>query len=103
VLEYVRSLPPEEKQAVFLALLREAIKGNGPRSLLPIDDENGKPFGYYVSADAARDRAAQLLGEMPPHVREELTGPVRRIPFEEGLTPDQLLAELSPGDRPQSP
>jgi hypothetical protein len=51
--EYVRGLTPEDKQAVFLALLREALQYNGDAGLLPIDDEAGKPFGYYVPPRAS--------------------------------------------------
>ena len=56
--DYVRSLPPEEKQAVFLELLREAMRSYGDRGLQPIDDEDGRPFGYYVPP-----RAAQILSD----------------------------------------
>ncbi len=63
--EYVRNLPPEEKQAVFLALLREALQYNGDTGLLPVEDENGKAFGYYVPQKAAANQATKAWAEMP--------------------------------------
>jgi hypothetical protein len=65
--EFVKSLPPEAKQAVFLALLREALQYNGDCGLLPIDDESGKPFGYYVPPKAA----AELFERNGPKLTEE--------------------------------
>ena len=42
--EYVRGLTPEEKEAVFLSLLRETAHFNGNAGPLPIHDEDGKSF-----------------------------------------------------------
>ena len=56
LLESVRALSPEDKQVVFLTLLREALEINGDTGLLPIDDEEGRSFGYYVSPKAAEER-----------------------------------------------
>ena len=56
LLESVRALSPEDKQVVFLTLLREALEINGDTGLLPIDDEEGRSFGYYVPPKAAEER-----------------------------------------------
>lgn len=59
--EFVRALPAEAKHVVFLALLREALEDNGDEGLLPIEDEDGNPFGYYLPPKAVAARAAALL------------------------------------------
>ena len=53
--DYVRGLPQGEKQLVLVALLKEAVHLNGEKGLLTIDDENGKPFGYYVPPKTAEE------------------------------------------------
>jgi hypothetical protein len=72
LVEYVRAQPPEEKQAVFLALLREALQLNGDRGLLPIDDEQGKSFGYYVPPKVAAEQLRVLVPVLTPE-QEEIT------------------------------
>jgi hypothetical protein len=74
--EFVKSLPPEAKQAVFLALLREVLALSGGTGLIPVTDEDGRPLGYYVPPEAAKARAEALLAEMPPEVREAMTRPL---------------------------
>ena len=68
--EYVRSLSGEDKQAVFLALLREAISMCGDTGRVLIDDENGKPFGHYVPPKAVE--ASELLPDPTPEQAAEL-------------------------------
>jgi hypothetical protein len=64
--DYVRTLKPEEKQAVFLALLREALQFHGDRCLLPVEDENGKMFGYYVPPKASERHFRSLVSSLTP-------------------------------------
>ncbi len=45
---YVQSLSLEDKQAVLVALLREAIQINGNDAPMPIEDESGQSMGYYL-------------------------------------------------------
>jgi hypothetical protein len=68
--EYVRNLPPEEKQAVFLALLREALQYNGDTGLMPVEDENGKAFGYYVLPKASEKHFRSLVPVLTPEQRD---------------------------------
>lgn len=67
--EFALSLDPDNKHAVFIALLREAIELNGENGLLPIDDESGQPFGYYVPPKAA---AEQVLRSVPAQSEADL-------------------------------
>jgi hypothetical protein len=68
--EYVRGLPPEEKQAVFLTLLREALQFNGDTGLMPVEDEHGKPFGYYVPPKASEQQFRSLAPVLTPAQRD---------------------------------
>jgi hypothetical protein len=70
--DYVRSLSPEEKQAVFLALLREALQLQGGEGPLPIEDEDGNPFGCYLPPKAVAARAEAALPKMSPEREAEL-------------------------------
>jgi hypothetical protein len=97
--EYVRGLPPEDKQAVFLALLREAVAENGDTGLLPVDDEDGKPFGYYVPPKAAgelyRLYGPQLTEEEEQEIDCRIKNPQLTIPATEVIADFQRrLAEL---------
>ena len=86
--DYVRALAPEEKQAVFLVLLREALAENGDTGLLPVDDEDGKPFGYYIPPKAA----AELYRLHGPQLTEEEEREIdRRI---QSLHPAVPVAEV---------
>lgn len=56
--EYVRSLSPEDKGRVLIALLRELIElNNGGKCLIPIQAPNGESLGYYTPPAAARAAA----------------------------------------------
>lgn len=90
--EIVAALPPEDKYAVFLALLKEALAANGDTGLLPIDDELGKPFGYYVPPKAAEAISAQMWADMPDEVRTVLSRPVADL--SKTISADELLAGL---------
>lgn len=70
--DYVRSLSPNDKQVMFLALLRDALRYNGDTDLLPIEDEEGNPFGYYIPPKAAALRADAVLPKMTPEREAEL-------------------------------
>lgn len=101
--DYVKALPPEDKQAVFLTLLREALAENGDAGLLPVDDENGKPFGYYVPPKAAealfRRYGPQLSEEQEQEIDERIAAR-RGIPVAEVIADfKRQLAELQPQPR----
>jgi hypothetical protein len=94
--EFVRLLSPEDKQAVFLTLLREALELNGDSGLLPIEDEDGKPLGHYVPTRAARASADRMWNDLPVGVREALGRPVSNP--DDYIPADRLLAILSRAD-----
>lgn len=92
--DYVRALQPEEKQAVFLALLREALTENGDTGLLPVDDEDGNPFGYYVPPKAAEEIAQHELPKLSAEREKELAERLTRL--HTAISMAQALAELTP-------
>ncbi len=92
-IEYVHTLPPDEKQAVFLALLREALQIHGDAGLLPIEDEDGTPFGYYVPPTAAKALSDQTWNAIPTEVRELLSRPVKNL--DNFVSSDEMLTILT--------
>jgi hypothetical protein len=90
--EYVRTLSPEEKQAVFLALLREVLAENGDTGVLPVDDEEGKPFGYYVPPKAAAEIAERELPKLSPQREKELAERLTRL--NTAIPISQVIAEF---------
>jgi len=97
--DYVRGLSPEDKQVVFLTLLREALQLNGDTGLLPVEDEDGKPFGYYVPPKVAAERADALLPKITPEREAELA---RRRAVRTMLSEDELRAWLRQAEPVQS-
>ncbi len=69
-LEYVRSLDADQKHAVFMELLREAVELNGENGLLPIEDVNGDSYGYFVPPKAARALFERAIPNLTDEERE---------------------------------
>jgi hypothetical protein len=90
--EFVRGLSPEDKEDVFLLLLRELIDLNGGKGLIPIQTPDGKALGYYVPPEAARARWERMLADMPPAVREAMTKPLGDIDLDDCLTDEEVMA-----------
>jgi hypothetical protein len=90
--DYVRGLPPQDKQAVFLALIREIILVNGEKGLIPVDDESGLPFGYYVPPEAAAAIADRDLPKLTPEREQELRERMTRL--RTAIPISQVIAEL---------
>ena len=76
---YVQSLSLDDKQAVLVALLREAIQINGDDAPMPIEDESGQSMGYY-------------LPPTPTKLQVENVGP--RLTTEEQTKIEQRLHHL---------
>ena len=93
LLESIRDLSPEDKETIFLAILREALEINGDTGLLPIEDEEGRGFGYYVPPKAAEDRY-KLYG---PQLTEEEEAELERRIRNPGPTQtiQEVLADLN--------
>lgn len=65
VLRYRRenwfALSPEDKEDVFILLIRELIASNGGKGLIPVETPEGEALGYYAPPEAARARSERLL------------------------------------------
>ena len=92
VVEFVRSLQPDEKQVVFLTLLREALAENGDTGLLPIDDENGKSFGYYVPPKAAEELYRLRGPKLSEEREQELDRRIKSL--HPGIPADVVIADF---------
>jgi hypothetical protein len=94
---FVAGLADADKHAVLLALLREALALNGDTGLIPIDDETGCPFGYYVPPKAA-DEIYKAHGPKFTEAEEEeidrrLANPGPAVPIQDVI--DDLKRELA--------
>jgi hypothetical protein len=100
-IEFARALSPEAKQAVFLSLLREAVEENGDSCLLPIEDESGAPFGYYLPPKAVAARASALLPKLSAEHEAELAR--RHADPGKWLTAEELIESLKPVQPGETP
>ena len=75
----LRGMTWGRKQALLLALLREAMALNGDTGLLPVEDEAGRPFGYYVPPKAAAELYRETGPSFSPEEEQELDGSARDI------------------------
>lgn len=98
--EFVQRLSPDDQHALFLALLREALALNGDTGLLPVEDEDGRMFGYYVPPKAAEEiyrlHGPQLTEEQEREIDARFTGHYPdAIPIEEFIADlKRQVAEL---------
>jgi hypothetical protein len=85
--EYVRSLSPEDKEAVFAELIREVIQLNGGTGLITFQAPDGESLGYYIPPDAATkqfDRCGPQLTEADrERTNRALTDPSRTFDVRE--------------------
>jgi hypothetical protein len=98
--DYIRALAPEEKEAVFIALLQELIEVNGGgHGLIPFQTPDGTSLGYYVPPEASRQRYEQFLAELPPEIRDRVP---RGLPADfdpdDTIPIEDLIAQLRQTD-----
>jgi hypothetical protein len=94
--EYVRRLDADQKHAVFMELLREAVELNGELGLLPIEDVNGESFGYFVPPKAAAELARRTL---PPQTEADIERTRQALAnLDDTYSLDELLTELNRAD-----
>ena len=91
--ELVRALSPEDKEDVFVLLIRELIASNGGKGLIPVETPEGEPLGYYVPPEPAKELAEKQWNAMPAEVRERLSRPVKDL--DNCISADEMLAHLS--------
>jgi hypothetical protein len=84
--EVVRSLSPEEKSRVFFVLLRQVLELHNPCGPIPLFTDAGESLGTFYPAALEQQRYNQLLQDMPPEVRDDMTRP-----FPVDFDPDDCL------------
>jgi len=91
--DYVKSLSPEDKHAVFVALLRELIEINGGgKCLIPVETPEGESLGYHVPPKAAAVQADAVLPKWTPEQDAEIA---RRLKNPgPTMTAQELIADI---------
>ena len=69
VVEYIRSLSPENKNTALVTLLRETMLAHVGTGLIPLRDTNGDSFGYFVPPIPTKERIAAMVARMTPEER----------------------------------
>ena len=86
--DFIRTLSEDQKQAVLVSLLREALRVNGEKVILPLDG-----LGYFVPPAAA---AAHFKIVPPKLTPEEHAAVLRALATpDDTFDIDECLAELS--------
>ena len=92
-LDFLRSLSLEDKEELFVELLREVIAYHGGKGLIPVETPDGEWLGYFVPPEAAAARAEAAL----PKLTLEREAELARRQTNPGTTvsAQQLIAELN--------
>lgn len=86
--DYVRELPPEDQEAIFIYLLKELIRINGGNGLITIGTDR-EQLGYYVPPKAAdflfEKYGPRLTAEQEAEFAERIKRKDSAVPVEEVL------------------
>ena len=89
--EYVRSLSPDDQEAVLLFLLKELIRIYGGNGLIPFAFES-EQMGYYVPPKAADWLFEKYGPKLTPEREAELAERLKSI--EDALPVAQVIEDL---------
>ncbi len=96
---FARSLSDDDMHGVLVALLRTAMERYGETTLIPVDDEAGRPWGYFVPPRAV-DALYQVNGpglteEEEQELDRRLANPGPTVPLSDAIaTLKSRLANL---------
>lgn len=93
--DIVRTMSPEDKEDVFVALLEELLARSSQTGLIPFESARGQFLGYFVPPAAAKELADKEWSEMPSSIREQLGRPVEDL--DDCISADAMLARLRLG------
>lgn len=103
--EYVRSLSPDDQEAVLTFLLKELIRINGGEGLIPFSFES-EQLGYYVPPKAAEylfeKYGPKLTPEREVEIQRVIDNPGKTFTLEElmaSIREEDVVAERLPGSR----
>jgi len=100
VVGYVRGLPDDQQEAVFVAILKAIIADSGGKGYIPVEWE-GEWLGYFVPPAAAQE----LFDRYGPKLSDEDKARVRRS-FEkpgQSFTLEEMLERLREADTEPHP
>ena len=89
--EWVKSLPIEDREAALIELLKQIVANNGNMGRIDIQTEAHPYLGYFVPAGAERLVAQRELPAIDPEWEAELD---RRSRESKGIPVRQVIAEL---------
>lgn len=70
VAQLVMSFTSEEKDAVLVELVREAIRATGGENLLPLHAADGASLGYFVPSGIAKRHLESVMPKLSEEDRE---------------------------------
>lgn len=100
VVGYVRGLPDEQQEAVFVAILKAIIADSGGKGYIPVESD-GEWLGYFVPPAAAQE----LFEKYGPKLSDDEKVRVRRS-FEnpgQSFTLEEMLERLREADTEPHP
>ncbi len=94
--EYVRNLSVEDRGAMLVALLKDAIHTHGTDCVLPINDDNGARLGQYIPAPQANpERLREIRAAITPDDDAAMSRALATTG--DSVTLDQFLSEMREG------
>lgn len=91
--EFVRNLSAEDRGAMLVALLKDAIHAHGTDCVLPINDDDGARLGQYIPAPQANpERLREIRAGVSPDDEAAMTHALA-TPGDSVML-DQFLAEM---------
>jgi hypothetical protein len=96
VVEYVRSLSDEDKEAAFSELVDEVIRSHGPYTI-SITKPNGERIGYLVPEAAAESQLKVRIPELTEEQRERTRRALANL--NDTFVVEEYFEQLSREDR----
>lgn len=96
VIDYLRTLTAEEKDAALAELIREAIRVSGGRGLIPVTAPDGESLGFHVPPAAAAGHPRALLPALSAEQRAVTAAALADPPRTFDMS--AFLDDLSRGD-----
>jgi hypothetical protein len=97
VSEYVKRCSPEEKDELFNMLVKEIMRSMPREHMIPLSDEKGKEFGYFVSAATAQHLSDKIWKQLPKSATNILGRKVDDL--EDAVSTEDLKTEIRQVER----
>jgi len=103
--EFVKSLGPDEQDAVLQALV-EAVAPRWGKGIVTLRNPVGKAVGYVVPPDDSAPSLIEMIQQMPADIREKMLGPLPDdLDLDDCMTDEELeeLTERAIAEAQRSP